>query len=104
MRGIADGDLVELFNDRGACLAGAVLNPAIMPGVVRLSTGAWFDPGETVERHGNPNVLTADRPSSWLSQGCSAHFSLVELRPAPATAEAVQAFVLPVIATRGQPA
>ncbi|WP_242129137.1 molybdopterin-dependent oxidoreductase [Sphingobium sp. Sx8-8] len=79
-RGIADGDLVELFNDRGRCLAGAILSDAIMQGVTRLATGAWFDPGPDVERHGNPNVLTLDRGASGLSQGCVAQTCLVEAR------------------------
>ena len=43
-RGIADGDIVRLFNHRGACLAGAVLTDAVRPGVVQLATGAWYDP------------------------------------------------------------
>lgn len=79
-RGIADGDLVELFNDRGRCLAGAILSHQIMPGVARLATGAWFDPGPDLERHGNPNVLTLDRGASGLSQGCVAQTCLVEAR------------------------
>lgn len=79
-RGIIDGDLVELFNDRGRCLAGAILSDAIMPGVARLATGAWFDPGTDLERHGNPNVLTLDRGASGLSQGCVAQTCLVQAR------------------------
>ncbi len=43
-RGIKDGDIVRLYNERGACLAGAVLSDALRPGVVQLSTGAWYDP------------------------------------------------------------
>jgi len=43
-RGIGDGEVVELFNDRGRCLAGTVFNAAMMPGVVRLSTGAGTTP------------------------------------------------------------
>ena len=39
LRGIADGDVVPLFNTRGACLAGAVITEAIRPDVVKLSTG-----------------------------------------------------------------
>ena len=60
------------------------------PRCVRLSTGAWFDPDpETgVERHGNPNVLTADVPSSELSQGCTAHSCLVEVSAATYQPEA----------------
>jgi biotin/methionine sulfoxide reductase len=82
-RGIADGDLVRVFNDRGACLAGAALTTAIRRGVVRLPTGAWFDPvpdaGPTpLCAHGNPNVLTPDVPSSRLSQGCAGQHALVQ--------------------------
>lgn len=99
-RGVADGDVVELFNDRGRCLAGAVLNDAIMPGVVRLSTGAWYDPDGPLDRHGNPNVLTLDRGSSSLSQGCSAHSCLVEMRRWAGAVPPVRAFDPPVIYPR----
>jgi biotin/methionine sulfoxide reductase len=83
-RGITAGDVVKVFNDRGACLAGAVLTTAIRRGVVRLPTGAWFDPVPGVGpvplcAHGNPNVLTADIPSSRLSQGCAGQHALVEV-------------------------
>src|SRR5262249_909286 len=66
-RGIRDGDVVRLFNPRGACLAGAVLDADVMPGVVVMATGAWFDPADATgepERHGNPNVLTPDIATS----------------------------------------
>ncbi|MCA0305745.1 MAG: molybdopterin-dependent oxidoreductase, partial [Proteobacteria bacterium] len=101
-RGIADGDLVRVYNDRGACLAGAKLSARIRRGVVRLSTGAWFDPENTgsnqpLEKHGNPNALTLDIGASKLSQGCIAQTCLVEIErfdgPAPAvTAHRVPAF------------
>lgn len=78
-RGIADGDVVRVFNDRGGCLAGAVLTTDLRPGVVQLPTGAWFDPMDSLCLHGNPNVLTADLPSSRLSQGCTGQHVLVEI-------------------------
>jgi biotin/methionine sulfoxide reductase len=81
-RGLRDGDLVRIFNDRGACLAGLAVDEAIRPGVAQLSTGAWYDPDPADPafcRHGNPNVLTADRPSSALSQGCTGQLALVEI-------------------------
>ncbi|GHE99381.1 biotin transporter BioY [Amycolatopsis deserti] len=78
-RGINEGDVVRIFNDRGACLAGAVLTTDLRPGVVQLPTGAWFDPHGTMCVHGNPNVLTADLPSSQLSQGCTGQHVLVEI-------------------------
>ena len=43
-RGLRDGDVVRIFNDRGACLAGLAVDDALRPGVVQLSTGAWYDP------------------------------------------------------------
>ncbi len=85
-RGLADGDLVRVFNDRGACLAAVRVSDAIRPGVTRLSTGAWFDPTQwkasgpgNLELHGNPNVLTLDIGASGLSQGCAAQTCLVEV-------------------------
>lgn len=82
-RGIQDGDVVELFNDRGRCLAGARLTEDVMAGVVFLWTGAWYDPDFAApqhrDRHGNPNVLTHDLRTSRLSQGPAAHSAFVEL-------------------------
>ena len=83
-RGIRDGDIVRLYNARGACLAGAVLSEALRPGVVQLSTGAWYDPKDpTAETpfcvHGNPNVLTRDAGTSRLAQGCTGQLCLVEI-------------------------
>jgi biotin/methionine sulfoxide reductase len=96
-RGIAEGDIIELFNDRGRCLAGAVLSRDIMPGVVRLATGAWFDPWEGGDCHGNPNILTLDRGASGFSQGCSAQSCLVEARRFEGPVPPIRAFSLPVI-------
>jgi biotin/methionine sulfoxide reductase len=82
VRGLRDGDLVRIFNDRGACLAGLSVDDAVRPGVIQLSTGAWYDPDPGNPgfcRHGNPNVLTADLPSSSLSQGCTGQLALVEV-------------------------
>ncbi|WP_190295603.1 molybdopterin-dependent oxidoreductase [Halotalea alkalilenta] len=83
-RGIVDASVVRVFNDRGSCLAGAVVTDAIRRGVAKLSTGAWFDPTKwsadgSLEKHGNPNVLTIDLPASAFSQGCSAQSCLVQI-------------------------
>lgn len=103
-RGIADGDLVRLYNDRGSCLAGARISAALMPGVVKLSTGAWFDPAAwdqdgSLDKHGNANALTLDVGSSKLSQGCAAQTCLVEIERFTAAAAAVTAFDPPRFAT-----
>ncbi|MFC7404683.1 molybdopterin-dependent oxidoreductase [Georgenia alba] len=81
-RGLGDGDVVRLFNDRGSALAGLVVDDGVREGVVQLSTGAWYDPDPgdpTFCRHGNPNVLTADRPTSRLSQACTGQLALVQV-------------------------
>ena len=79
-RGIRTGDLLRVFNDRGACRARARVSDDILPGVVALPTGAWFgDPGNNMDPDGNPNVLTRDVGTSRLGQGCSAHTALVEV-------------------------
>ncbi len=79
-RGIADGDIVHVFNTRGACLAGAIIDAGVLPQVAVMSTGAWMDlsDGEP-ERGGNPNVLTLDIGTSRLTQGSSALSALVEI-------------------------
>jgi biotin/methionine sulfoxide reductase len=83
-RHIEPGDVVRVYNDRGSCLAGAVVSDAVMPGVVVLATGAWYDPAEpgqpgALELHGNPNVLTRDKGTSKLAQATSAMSALVEV-------------------------
>ncbi|WP_303852568.1 molybdopterin-dependent oxidoreductase [Seleniivibrio woodruffii] len=83
--GISDGDTVEVFNDRGSIICGAVLSKRVMRNVVRVDEGAWYapeKPGVPGTRciSGNPNVLTSDKPTSCLAQACSAHSCLVSLR------------------------
>jgi biotin/methionine sulfoxide reductase len=83
-RRIESGDVVRVFNDRGSCLAGAVVTDAVRPRVVQLSTGAWYDPLDPADPdamcvHGNPNVLTFDRGTSKLAQACSGQHALVEV-------------------------
>ncbi|MCE2454140.1 MAG: Asp-tRNA(Asn)/Glu-tRNA(Gln) amidotransferase GatCAB subunit C, partial [Nitrospinae bacterium] len=83
-RGIQDGEVVRIFNERGSILAGAVITDGLLPGVIQLSTGAWYDPQEpgrigALDKHGNPNVLTPDKGTSSLGQGPSAHSALVEM-------------------------
>jgi biotin/methionine sulfoxide reductase len=101
-RGIGNGDVVRLYNDRGACLAGVIVTDAVRPGVVQLSTGAWYDPEEpgvigSLCKHGNPNVLTRDKGTSSLGQGPSAHSVLVEVEKYQGTPPPVTSFVPPPI-------
>lgn len=63
-RGIKDGDQVRVFNDRGETVIPARVTQRIMPGVVDIPEGAWYDPDEdAIDRGGCPNVLTRDESS-----------------------------------------
>ena len=102
-RGIKSGDVVRIFNDRGACLAGAVVTDEMRQGVIKLSTGAWWDPDrpgapDALDRHGNPNALTRDAGASRLSQGCAAQTCLVEMEPYHAHNMPMRAFDPPSFA------
>ena len=77
-------NIVRLYNRRGACLAAARVTAEVMPGVVQLPTGAWYDPDDpAAERpmcvHGNPNVLTRDVGTSSLAQGSSGQLTAVQV-------------------------
>jgi len=63
-RGIGEGDMVHIFNNRGEMIIPAKLSQRIMPGVVDVKQGAWYAPDDTgVDRGGAPNVLTRDETS-----------------------------------------
>jgi len=60
-REIGDGDLVDVYNDRGRIRIPAKVTERIMPGVVNVSEGAWYDPDDQGIDHGGcANVLTND--------------------------------------------
>ncbi|MCB2038167.1 MAG: molybdopterin-dependent oxidoreductase, partial [Ottowia sp.] len=101
-RGIAEGDLVRLFNQRGSCLAAAHLSDGMRPDVVQLPTGAWYDPvadedGRLTCVHGNPNVLTRDVGTSSLAQGCAGQLTVVQVEKYVGEAPPVRAFEPPVV-------
>ncbi|WP_126978879.1 molybdopterin-dependent oxidoreductase [Frigidibacter oleivorans] len=82
--GIGEGDVIRIWNDRGAVLAMARPSPGIAPSVIQLSTGAWYAPRPVPGIglacvNGNPNALTADRPASVFSQGCAGQLALVSV-------------------------
>ncbi len=101
-RGIEDGTVVRVQNDRGACLAGARVTDSVSSDVVVLATGAWFDPEAAggLERHGNPNVLTLDKGTSRLAQGPISQTALVEVERFEGDLPEVQAFTPPEVAPR----
>ena len=78
-RGINNGDKVRIFNDRGEVHIEAKVTPRMMPGVVALGEGAWYDPdAKRVDKGGCINVLTTQRPSP-LAKGNPSHTNLVQV-------------------------
>jgi trimethylamine-N-oxide reductase (cytochrome c) len=99
-RGIKSGDVVKVFNDRGATLAGAIVTKRIRPGVVMLQEGAWYDPDKPGEagalcKHGNINLVTIDKGTSKLAQGNIANTALVEVEVFKGAVPAITAFTPP---------
>lgn len=96
---IMDGDIIRIWNARGACLACATITDTVSLGVVVLPTGAWLTTTaqSNLDLSGNPNILTLDIASSKFSQGCAAHTCLVYISPysdyAPAAMEYYQELI-----------
>jgi anaerobic dimethyl sulfoxide reductase subunit A len=79
-RGIEDGDLAEIWNDRGKMRIPIHVTNRIMPGVAAVSQGAWFRPdGDGTDTGGSINILTTSRPTP-LAKGNPQHSNLVEIR------------------------
>lgn len=98
-RGLRAGDLVRVYNDRGACIAAVEISEALRPGVAQIATGAWYDPEKpdacgSLDKHGNANVLTHDRGTSRLGQSSAAQTVLVEIERCDVAPEP-SAFELP---------
>jgi len=81
-RGLEDGELARVFNHRGEVLARCRVTPRILPGVVSLPQGTWWDPGPRgLDRSGSVNVLTSERWTP-LAKGSAQHTAMVEVERA----------------------
>ena len=97
-RGIKDGDLVELYNERGSLIVGAVLSHKIMPGVVSIYEGGWPQLDSKGRcNNGLVNFLTSSQRSSGLSQATSANTCLASLRKCTDPESPTRAFDAPTI-------
>ena len=79
-RGIEDGDVVKIYNERGAFLAGAYVTERIMPGVVSVDHGAKYDPivpGE-LDRGGATDAIAPHKTTSKNVTGIATSGYLVE--------------------------
>ena len=77
VRGIEDGGLVRVFNDRGACLLWARVADTVRPGVV-ASQGQWWNRHYPDGR--NANHTTPDFPAD-MGGGSSFNTNLVQVEP-----------------------
>jgi anaerobic dimethyl sulfoxide reductase subunit A len=63
-RGIDHRDRVKVYNRLGTVITSAKVTQRVMPGVLVIYEGSWYDPDETGVDHGGcTNVLTTEQPS-----------------------------------------
>ena len=100
-RGLATGDIVRVFNDRGEILAGVLVTDIVPPRVAAICEGAWYDPQNWGEKslcqHGCVNVLTFDKGTSSLAQSNSAHTALAQIEKFKGEIRPLTAFSKPKI-------
>ena len=84
-RGIKNGDLVKLYNDRGAVLCVAHVTERMKPGVLMsYQAGAKYDPLEpgkpgSIDRGGRVNLLSPARMVSKNAPGMVSNSINVEI-------------------------
>lgn len=99
---IKDGDLIELFNERGAVIAGARVTDQIMKGVVSLEEGGWIQLDSKGRcNSGSINMITTSVAASGLSQATSANTCIASLKKCTDPESENRAFEPPVIEDAG---
>ena len=84
-RGITDGDIIKIYNDRGAVLGMAHVTERIRPGVVHSYEASSkydpVDPGKSgsVDKGGCVNLLTPSRMISRNAPGMAPNSCLMEV-------------------------
>jgi molybdopterin guanine dinucleotide-containing S/N-oxide reductase-like protein len=84
-RGIQNGDIVRLFNDRGSVLCSAVVTGRVRPGVVHsYASSAKYDPltpgrADSVDKGGCVNMLTPSRMLSKHAPGMTPNSCLIDV-------------------------
>ena len=88
-RGIKDGDVVELYNDRGSVLCAASVTERVPAGVLHsYGCTAWYDPIEagtpgSTDKGGCINLLTSGKLLSKNAPGMTPNSCLCEIRVYP---------------------
>lgn len=89
--GVKNGDDVIVTTERGRSQLSAKVTPRIMPGVVSIPQGAWYDPEsrdgatlgdkDVLDKGGCISVLTSMRPTP-ISKGNGVHSNLCKIEKA----------------------
>ena len=80
-RGIADGDIVQVYNERGVVLGGAYVSERVMAGAISMDHGARYDPiiPGWLDRGGAINTITPHKTTSKNATGMAVSSFLVEV-------------------------
>lgn len=84
-RGIKNGDIIKLYNDRGAVLCITVVTERVFPGIVHsYASSAHYDPLEpgkarSIDRGGCVNILTSSKMLSKNAPGMAPNSCLIEI-------------------------
>ena len=82
-RKITDGEIAEIYNERGRMQIGIKVTAAGCKKAVALSEGGWFTPDQDgVDKRGCINVLTMSHRSTPLAKANPQHTNLVEVKKA----------------------
>ena len=69
-RGIADGDIVKVFNDQGMVLGAAMISERVLPNSIKMDKGAHPDPiGPHIDRGGCTNLISPPDPIAKHCEG-----------------------------------
>ena len=85
VRGIRNGDIVSMYNDRGSVLGCAVVTERVKPGIVHsYASSAKYDPiepgkADSVDKGGCVNILTPSRMLSKHAPGMTPNSCLIDV-------------------------
>ena len=78
-RNISNGEKVKIYNDRGTIIMQCRVTNKILPGVIDIPQGAWWEPDENgIDRRGNVNVLSSEKWTP-LAFGNAQHTIMAEI-------------------------
>ena len=101
-RGISDGDVITVHNERGVVLVGAVVTERIIPGALSIDHGAKMDlammNNRLIDRGGCINLIT---PTPEEKYGVGAEISVPEMNVSGFLVEAEKTNVSDIVASTG---